>query len=326
MFPFRIAYADGECLYGVIGNRILYSDNAGEKWKLYKRLPICFLNRIAMRIPFLSRLLRLGIHHVGFVNDKMVVFANKETYLLDYNEIVPLGRVHGSRPMVLCESEDGLYYGEYRSNPERSPVYIYMLSGSCHRWVPVWEFQNVRHIHGVFYDKYTNSHWVTTGDSDEEAAIWRSEDGFKTLYKVVGGSQQFRAVQLLFTEDYLYFGSDAPEELNNIYRLDRADLTVERLAVVGGPVFYGCKVGGRLFFSTSVEPSAINDGDYVEVWSSINGVDWKLFERFKKDLLSKKYFQYGQALFINGRDNGSLYLTPFATKYHGYTFRYNFKY
>jgi len=274
-----------------------------------------------MRIPILARLLRLGVHHLAHIDETTVVIANKECFLVDNEKVEPVGALAGSRPMALCAGEGQIYYGEYRSNPERSPVHIYGFDFRDKAWRPVWAFKGVRHVHGVFFDPYRKSFWVTTGDTNEEVGIWRSDDQFQTLVKVAGGSQQFRAVQLLFTEDYVYFGSDAPSEPNYLYRMDREGKRVEQLARVGGSVFYGCRVGQALVFSTAVEPSEVNNRPFAEVWVSVDGLNWTKLREFKKDILPLKYFQYGQVLFptICATSKDVLYCTPFATKGHGKT-------
>lgn len=276
-----------------------------------------------MRVPLLARLLRLGVHHLAFSREKAVVIASRASFLIDGDRVVSLGRLHGSRPMALCAAEGEVYYGEYRSNPERSAVSIYGLDFASRNWKPVWRFEGVRHIHGVFYDDYAKAFWVTTGDRDDEAAIWRSDDHFQTLHKVKGGNQQCRAVQLLFTPEHVYFGSDAPDEPNYIYRMERDGVRVERLAAVGGSVFYGCRVGKSLFFSTAVEPSQVNKTRHVEIWLGQEGQDWQKVATFRKDFWPMKYFQYGQVFFPSGDGDGkNIYCTPFATNRHGKTIAY----
>lgn len=316
----RVLYASGNTLYLARGAKILQSSDCGTSWKVWASLPVGFWQRLAMQFPFLLRLLRLGIHHLTFCGEKGVVIANKASYLIEKGRVHPLGPVKGSRPMVICSTGDAVYYGEYRSNPERSPVHIYRLDTASHSWTSVWRFEGVRHVHGVFYDSYDKALWVTTGDDNNEASIWRSDDQFQTLQKVVGGTQQLRAVQLLFSYNYIYFGSDTPDEPNFLYRMDRSGKHIERLQAVNGSVFYGCIVGRSLFFSTAVEPSTVNTSRSAEVWRSDDGVHWfKIFD-FKKDSLSMKYFQYGQVLFPNEcGQKDILYCSPFATQKHGTT-------
>lgn len=275
-----------------------------------------------MYVPFLARLLRLGVHHLAFSDEKAVAIVNKASFLIENDRVVSLGSLSGSRPLTLCTVKDAVYFGEYRSNRERSTVRIWSLNFATRQWEPAWHFDGIRHVHGVFHDPFMNHIWVTTGDEDEESAIWRTEDNFESLQRVVGGSQQFRAIQLLFTDDYVFFGSDAPDEKNHIYRMRRNGYQVEGLAQVGGSIFYGCKVGGCLFFSTAVEPSKVNKSLDAEVWGSRDGEHWGLVDRFQKDFLPMKYFQYGQVVFpiINHpEDTEIVYWSPFATNHHGST-------
>ncbi|MDY6867268.1 MAG: hypothetical protein SVT56_05095 [Chloroflexota bacterium] len=283
-------------------------------------LPGNGLERISGYVSLLSRLLRTGAHHLIVSDVSALVIADRNSYISIENDLRILSPLQGSRPLVLCESEGTFYYGEYRSNPERSAVHIWRWRPGTPGWSPVWRFEGIRHVHGVFHDPYSGAIWVTTGDEDSEAGIWRTDDDFESLHRVAGDGQQSRAVQLLFTRDYVYFGSDTPNEQNHIYRMDRQGHHVDRLAAVGGSVFYGCKAGESLFLSTAVEPSEVNTRPYAEVWRSDNGDDWYRFLEFKKDILPMKYFQYGQVFFPAGPGDGRhLYCTPFATRGHGKT-------
>lgn len=283
-------------------------------------LPGNGIERISGKVSLLSRLLRTGAHHLMAIDVGTLVIADRNSYNLIENDLRLLSPLHGSRPLVMCEREGAFYYGEYRSNPERTAIHIWRWQHDAPNWSPVWRFEGVRHVHGVFYDAYSGAIWVTTGDEDSEAGIWRTNDGFQSLHRIAGGGQQYRAVLLLFTRDYVYFGSDTPFEQNHVYRMDRQGHHIERLAAVGGSVFYGCKVGDSLFLSTAVEPSEVNRRSYAEVWRSDNGDDWYRFLEFKKDILPMKYFQYGQVFFPAGPGNGQyLYCSPFATHGHGKT-------
>ena len=323
-FRGRKVYKSGDVCYLARGSSIYISSDNGLNWKLWCYLPANLFRQLAIKIPFLARLFRLGVHHLVFIGQTAVVIFNKRSFIIKSDIIKDLGPLNGSRPMVLCATRDAVYYGEYRSNAERSEVSIWCLDIELEKWLPVWRFTGVRHIHGVFYDPFAKSIWVTTGDEDEESAIWRTDDHFATLHRVVGGSQQLRVVQLLFSKNYIFFGSDAPNEPNHIYRMHRDNFVVERVAAVGGSVFYGCVVGDSLFFSTAVEPSLVNKSRYAEVWRSDDGENWRKVLEFKKDSLPMKYFQYGQVLFPNGVGDGkNLFCTPFATESHGVTVRYS---
>jgi len=315
-----LGFRDGR-LYIAKGSDIIEAENL-QKRNRWPRLPVSSLRNIAMKINTTSRALRLGVHHLVFSDSHALALVNRTFFLVTPNGYKDIGRLTGSRPMVMCAAEDSFYYGEYRSNPERSAVKIYKLRAENEVWEEVWRFEGVRHIHGVMRDPYSGAIWVTTGDTNKEAAIWRTHDDFNTLEKITGGTQQQRAVQLLFTPSYVYFGSDTPLERNGIYRLHRNTFRIEQVAEVNGSVFYGARVGSTLFFSTAVEPSTVNTSRFAEVWRSRDGSNWDRILYFKKDKLPMKYFQYGQVLFPYGLDDSAAcYVTPFGTDHHGHTFR-----
>jgi hypothetical protein len=306
-----------------IRHKIFKRQSNKQRWQSYVYFQTSGINKVLMFIPLMSRLFRLGIHHVIFGREISFTIYNKSICFFKEKITSDISALKGSRPLAICQKERFFYYGEYHSNSTQEPVNIWKSAGKNDAWVKTWTFEGVRHIHGVFYDDYSDAIWITTGDSNDESGIWVTYDDFLTVKKVVGGAQMYRAVQLLFTQDYIYFGSDAPEEQNFIYRMTRNGLVTEQLQAVGSSVFYGCKVGDKLFLSTAIEPSQTNTTSYAEVWCCEDGENWYKFTEFKKDALSKKYFQYGQVLFptIND-DRDHLYITPFATNYHNKTLKY----
>jgi hypothetical protein len=232
-----------------------------------------------------------------------------------------------------------VFYGEYRSNQERSPINVWAARhDNLSKWSPIYTFDNIRHIHGVFVDPLDGSIWVTTGDFDNESALWRTDNTFQTLEYIIGGSQQCRAVQLLFDREYIHFASDAPEEINYIYKLHRSSLSLEKSTAVAGPVFFGTTVGNSHFFSTVVEPSSVNKANFVELWRhdidsnnttnniTKNTTHWYRILTLKKDALPMKIFQYGQIRFPYGTgDKTHLFFTPRSTSFDDRSFFVNVK-
>jgi len=304
--------------------KIYLSRNGGLFWEETINLKSGLRQYLALYTKLSRRLSRHYIYHVLPVNNKLAVFGLKSFYLLDPNNDKMLFKtpIVGSRPLSICSNSDGVYYGEYINNKERHPVKLWFYSTKKNVFQRAWKFENIRHIHGVHYDPFEKSIWVTTGDANHESFIWRARYNFQTIEKVAGGNQQHRAIKLIFTKESVFFGSDTPEETNHLYKMSRYDNTVNKLAQVGGSVFHGCKVGNWLFFSTAVEKSSVNTSPYSEVWASPDGEKWKCILRFKKDCWDKKYFQYGQVFFPGGSGDGeNLWLTPFATKFDQRSFK-----
>jgi hypothetical protein len=275
-------------------------------------------------VALVTRALRLGIHASCPVKNGTLLIAvrNRICNFNPFNNTVNVifSLLDHSRVLFLCRiKNDTIFFGEYSGNPDRRPVHIYKSIDGMKAFDIEYSFKSgtVRHIHGVFFDPYENKIWVTTGDTDEESGIWVTNDQFRTIERVAGGTQQVRTIQLLFSERWIYFGSDAPLERNFVYRMDRNSGQVEKLQEVESPIFWGCKVGDYLFFSTVVEPTSINKTQYACIWGSPNGEKWKCIAKFKKDIWPMKLFQYGQIFFPAGENRtGKLWFTPWATQNH----------
>jgi hypothetical protein len=116
------------------------------------------------------------------------------------------------------------------------------------------------HVHSIQYDPYRSGYWVTTGDRDEEASVLFTKDGFQS-FEVLGlGSQDWRVVSLIVTEDALYWGSDNDQEPASIFRWDFADERLDEVQVIGSPsYYYSTKLkDGTLVLSTTFEPESPN--------------------------------------------------------------------
>ena len=316
-----VHFVSGRVTVASISNRLYLSHDCGDSWQRLCTLPLTLSHRVRTFSRLTRRLFRSMVHHiVSFEERRLVIVAYGRIYLYDLQKKALLSEqtaICGSRPLALCQAGTSwLYYGEYCGNPYRRPVHVFGSEDGGWNWRPVYAFSNVRHIHGVFYDLYTKAVWVTTGDTDTETGLWMTTNHFRSLRKILAGSQQVRIVQPLFTSQYIYFGTDTPLEVNYLYRWERATGKIESLQRVGGSVFYGCKVGTRLFFATVCEPSLVNRSRDVVLWGSVDGESWKAYMSFRKDLWPKRLFQYGQILFPNGPGMpSSLWVTPLATRH-----------
>ncbi len=312
----RVLYASKDLLIKSYQNKLFKSTDAANSWEAFLDFSeMNLLDKVKMRSHLLSRLFRFGVHHLTVDHSgNMGVIYNKKIGVIKENKLTQISDLLHSRPMSLESFQDDFLFGEYRNNAERSPIAVYSFNLKD-KLKSKFLFKSIRHVHGVYKDPYTNLIWITTGDEDSEAAIYRTTATFEPMEKVLSGSQQTRAIKLLFDKDYIYFGSDAPDEVNFIYKMNKITLKVKKLQKVGSSVFHGCKVGDWLFFSTAIESSRVNKTRHSEVWASPNGDDWKCILKFKKDLLSMKLFQYGQIFFpICTQEANALWVSPFGAQ------------
>ncbi len=231
-------------------------------------------------------------------NSERIAVAKKGVFLLrkgsdKYEKVFSIPR--GSKPLNICIAPSGnLYFGEYFQNMEKQAVNIYCSDDKAKTWYVVYTFPegNINHIHGLFFDKYTNRIWVATGDRENECIIGYTEDEFKTFVEVFRGGQEYRTCQLFFYKDFIVFGTDTQYEQNVIKKVDRQSLEITELLKVQGSVIKGGQVGDVAFISTTVEPSNVNTDKWAHLWITKDGLHWEERYKAKKDWLPS-IFQFG---------------------------------
>lgn len=315
----RILFVEDELLLKSIGYQLYLSSDNGMVWSTLVTIPLSFSGKIISMLPLLMRVMRKGIYKVLRYEKGFVIFVDKYIYYYqqDIKSLVKIGLIKSSRPLYPCIHKEALYYGEYKSNKERAPISIYKFDFESQAWSICYKFSNIRHVHGIFSDPYTQKLWVTTGDLDHESNIYYSNDNFESVKLFIGGSQKCRAIYLHFTLRSIIYGTDAPDDRNFIFEISRAEKNIIKKDPVGGPVFYGGAMGKTLLLSTAVEPTDINETKYMELWANTSGV-WVRCMTVTKDFLPKKIFQYGQIIFPEGSGSKDyLFFTPIAGDWHG---------
>jgi hypothetical protein len=259
-----------------------------------------------------SRLFRDGFHAlvalssghlVGAMPHAIVTLAPGEAEFQLSHKLL-----RGTRPLHLAATpSDHIFWGEYFDNPRRDEVHIYGSTDQGAHWEVAHTFPKgaIRHVHNIIYDEWENCFWVLTGDNGPECRILRASCDFKTVDVVLGGSQQARSAALVPTRDALYFSSDTPLETNHVYRLDRCG-DLREVSTLSSSSIYGCRVGNNVFFSTMVEPSAINSSRDVCLHGSPDGCRWQPLQQWKKDRWPMGLLQYGNAFLPDGKNTTSL--------------------
>ena len=215
----------------------------------------------------------------------------------------------GTRPLHITSVPGGaVYWGEYFDNAAREEVHIYASNDGGVTWNVAYTFPKgaIRHVHNIVYDRWGDCLWVLTGDYGDECRILRASCDLRQVDVVLQGNQQARAVALVPSEEGLYFASDTPLEVNFIYRMDRQG-RLQKLAGVTSSSIYGCRARDGIFFSTMVEPSAVNSDRHVRIYGSRDGENWESSLTWQKDRWPMSLFQYGNAFLPDG-ENSTNYL------------------
>ena len=80
------------------------------------------------------------------------------------------------------------------------------------------------------------------------------------------GDETWRAVSMVFTEDSIYYGTDAEYRANQIYRIDRKTGERESLGEINGTVFYSKRIGENLYFTTTAENAPAQTENVASIW------------------------------------------------------------
>lgn len=180
-------------------------------------------------------------------NEKM-----KETFRLRHYGI---GIGQGIRNDGWDILKDGkILFGEYFRNINRSNVRLFCSEDNGRSWQVAHEFSpgKIRHIHAIQQDPFEDKAWILAGDNKHEPMISWTDNGGYTLNIIGQGAQKYRATQLVFTGNFLFWGADTdhPED-GGIYRYDRKLKRIEKFSSTKGVVLYATRLtGGTIVMST----------------------------------------------------------------------------
>jgi len=151
--------------------------------------------------------------------------------------------IRGILPEGLCYHEGTIFVGEYIFDESRNPR-VFASDDFGQSWRTEIILEGTRHVHAIQQDPFTGDIWIATGDRDSESKIGRLVDG--NLEVLGTGSQLWRAVELVFTSEYLFWGTDCPYLDNHVVRIHRDNFgessEPEIVHSVEGPFYYSTSV------------------------------------------------------------------------------------
>lgn len=298
-----ILYVSSQEWFAAKGYSIFRFDVAKNKWEYFSKISDN-KNFYLSKFSLIKRFFRAEITKLyKFDDDLMICIAKKGIFKYDVKTKLFQKTIHvarGSRPLNLCRDNNGiLYWGEYFGNDKQLPVHIYKSTDNGDSWEIAYTFPEgqIRHIHSICNDPFSDRLWIFTGDSDEECIIAYTQDEFKTLHIVHRGSQKYRVCSPLFYKDKIVYATDSQYEQNMILSLNRETGQITPLCEIQGSGIYGGQIGEYGFLSTTIEPSNINKDKNSYLWMSKDGINWKQICYFKKDFMPTNAFQFGSIRF-----------------------------
>ena len=273
------------------------------------KLPVSLSDKFLGLFRITRRLFRLDMCNVFLSNGNLIILRNGIVYNYDMyrkkiSKTLELKQCRNILHQSMCETNEGyLYFGEYGMNPKRDPVHVYRSKDYGKSWEVIYTFPagKIRHVHGCYFDKYSNKIWTLTGDFEGENLIQSSDLDFNKIETFGDGSQSYRAVSLFFTEKEVHWMMDSPLEKSYQFFLNRDTKEVNKLDYFNGPVWYLKNLDDGYFLAgSSVE---IGDGVLSSkacLYLSKDLKKWEIISEFPKDKWPMPYFKWGVLAFSNG--------------------------
>ena len=173
-----------------------------------------------------------GIYRTG--NNQTIIWRSTDTSYTDFEPVFSLPNdITFIEKSVAVANDDTIMCCEYTTNPTDPQTGLWLAPYGLNVWkgtndgrtwevvhtrsrIPKFEGDTdfIRHFHAVEYDPYEHLFWITTGDWYGESSISQINVDGTGYVRVIqsdakSNGQQERTTSLMFTEDYVVFGSDS---------------------------------------------------------------------------------------------------------------------
>ncbi|MCY7347868.1 MAG: hypothetical protein LH614_16850 [Pyrinomonadaceae bacterium] len=326
---YAVEWAEPNNFYLSRRNRLFHATSLKPPFKSITVVDAPFIKQIAANFRLAQRVLRFMVTNVvPLANGDLFVTFDKSVGILrdgKYQTLEGLERpCRVLRAACAIDDHGDIYFGEYLPNTERGAMRIYRYKPGANAVEVAHTFppHTIRHIHGLYFDKFSDSVFCLTGDDDKECCFWRSSDGFQTTEIVGEGDETWRAVSVLFSENAFYYGMDAEYRTNHIYKVERATMNRKSLGEVSGTVFYSKRLGKDLFFATTAENAPSQIENVAALWHVDENDQLENLIQFPKDRWHPTLFMFGTIHFPyhNNLEN-ELYFQLVGVKGDNQTFR-----
>lgn len=326
---YAVEWAEPNNFYLSRRNRVFHSTALKPPFDSVATINAPFWKNAAGKFRLAQRVLRFMVTNVLPLNngDLFVTFDKSIGIVRNgkYQTLKGLNRpCRVLRAACAIDKNGDVFFGEYLANTERGEmrIYKYRQGSDTIETAHVFPPSSIRHIHGLYFDAFTDSIFCLTGDDDKECCFWQSFDGFKTTEIVGEGDETWRAVSILFDKKSFYYGMDAEYRTNHIYKVDRETMQRTSLGEVNGTVFYSKQIGKNLFFTTTAENAPSQTENVAALWHVDENDRLEKLIAFEKDRWHPSIFMFGTIHFpyVNRLEN-ELYFQLVGVKEDNQTFR-----
>lgn len=271
-----------------------------------------FIKRILGLFRLSRRALRLDKCNVFLHNDNLVIIRQGKVYFYEsetdkLSETLQLRNCRNVLHQSINATPEGhIYFGEYGNNGDRESVPVYCSKDGGNTWEEIYTFPkgSIKHVHGCYYDKFTDKVWVCTGDFKGENWLLVASKDFKEVKKLGDGQQKYRACNLIFTKDEVHWLMDSQLEPSYHIIFDRATESITVGQKVMGPIWYIKELGDNNYLAASTQEIGVGVlDDKAHLYHSTDLKEWKSIRQFKHDGLPKRYFKFGVIGFADGQQS-----------------------
>jgi len=345
---YPVSYLSKNTLLIFKGGVFKFLDIYTNKDRNLSKIKLSKVEKLFFLIPIIARVLRFGIRCSIHLNRSTLLYVIRNTIyelnIIDGSISKGFSTNNNSRPLAFSQIlgitgfEDGIYFGEYKSNSLKKPIAIYRRLSTDH-WIKVFQFSDgtIEHIHHIVADKYNDTVFIFTGDFDNSAGIWIAKDNFSFVEPVLIGDQNYRGCVAFPTSNGIIYATDSPFANNSIRILTKNfenEWISKKVLSINGPSIYGCEWNGELVFSTSVEGDGRNQSIFYKFFGRKRGIGvkssysyvykgnledgFRVIYKVKKDILPFFLFQFGTLNFPSG-----INISKFLPIYHIATKRHS---
>lgn len=300
------------------------------------RLPESIIKRPFGFFRLSRRALRLDKCNVFLHENNLIIIRQGHVYLYKdkENRLIHTLKLRNCRNVlhqsISISPEGYIYFGEYGNNKERKPVPVYCSQNGGETWEEIYTFSvgSIRHIHGCYYDKFTDKIWVCTGDFENENCLLIADKSFNNIKNIGNGQQKFRTCNLIFTPNEVQWLMDSQLEPSYHIKFDRKTEKITIGQKMMGPVWYTKELSDGYYLAATAQE--IGDGvldDKAYLYYSVDLKNWKILSRFEHDGYPKRYFKFGVIGFADGKQSSNdFYIFLEALKgFDGKSLRCNMK-
>ena len=303
------------------GYSIFKSEDFGKSWILAGTLPVLTHKYLLSKSRIISRALRIGIHQIKQIQvGKILICCDKSIFLSDssfsrFRQINLNSRFFQLLDNNICVTPGFTYFGEYMPNLKKNEINIFRTEDG-ENWDKIYAFpkKSVKHIHLLQFDPFSQKIWFSTGDSDSECFMGCANDDFSEVEIVGHNHQDWRCLELLFTSEKIYWGTDNPNGQNWLISLDRNSRSIQKIARFNGPIYNLKRFSAGYLLVTATEGGNGEWDNRAHLWYSpdIEKLLWNECISFEKDWMPF-IFGFGRLLF-GANFNNSISLCGSALK------------